>query len=71
MLPLSAPFWATRLVSGSDAREATAKGQILRVRHSWGKLKRYYILDLSGNVMDEDIDPKKLARKLGVRLSVI
>ena len=26
----------------------------------------YYILDLSGNVMDTHIDPEKLARKLGV-----
>ena len=26
----------------------------------------YYIVDLSGNVMDTHIDPEKLARKLGV-----
>jgi hypothetical protein len=26
----------------------------------------YYILDLSGNVMDAHIDPEKLAHKLGV-----
>ena len=43
-----------------------AKGQILKARHSWAKRKRYYILDLSGNVMDADVDPEKLARKLGV-----
>jgi hypothetical protein len=29
-------------------------------------VKRYYILDLSGNVLDADIDPEALARKLGV-----
>ena len=29
-------------------------------------MKRYYILDLSGNVVDADIDPEALARKLGV-----
>ena len=26
----------------------------------------YYLLDLSGNVLDRDIDPEKLAHKLGV-----
>jgi hypothetical protein len=30
------------------------------------QVKRYYILDLSGNVVDADIDPEALARKLGV-----
>ena len=29
-------------------------------------LGAYYILDLSGNVIDAHIDPEKLARKLGV-----
>jgi hypothetical protein len=29
-------------------------------------VKRYYILDLGGNVLDADIDPEALARKLGV-----
>jgi hypothetical protein len=47
-------------------RKLAAKGQILKARHSWAKLKRYYILDLSGNVMDADIDPLELARKFGV-----
>ena len=37
----------------------------------WMKLKKmnfgeYYILDLSGNVMDTHIDPEELARKLRV-----
>jgi hypothetical protein len=26
----------------------------------------YYVLDLSGNVIDMDVDPEKLARKLDV-----
>ena len=47
-------------------RKLAAKGQILKARHSWAKVKRYYILDLSGNVVDADIDPEALARKLGV-----
>ena len=43
-----------------------AKGQILKARRSRMQVKRYYILDLSGNVMDADIDAEALARKLGV-----
>ena len=43
-----------------------AKGQILKARRSRMQVKRYYILDLSGNVVGADIDPEALARKLGV-----
>jgi hypothetical protein len=44
-----------------------AKGQILKTRPgNWLKRKRYYIVDLSGTVMDPDIDPEELARKLGL-----
>lgn len=50
-------------------RKLAVKGQILKATRG-RKLKLdcgdYYILDLSGNVMDTDIDPEKLARKLGV-----
>jgi hypothetical protein len=48
-------------------RKLAAKGQILKkARRPWVKPMRYYIVDLSGNVMDADIDPLELARKLGV-----
>jgi hypothetical protein len=44
-----------------------AKGQILmaarRITRQFGD---YYILDLNGNVVDVDIDPQELARKLHV-----
>jgi hypothetical protein len=43
-----------------------ANDQILKARRSRMQVKRYYILDLSGNVVDADIDPEALARKLGV-----
>ena len=46
-------------------RKLAAKGHILKARQG-ARLKRYYILDLSGKVMDPDIDLEKLARKLGV-----
>jgi hypothetical protein len=48
-------------------RKLAAKGQILMATRRW-KLDYgdYYILDLSGNVMDANIDPEELARKLGV-----
>jgi hypothetical protein len=46
-----------------------AKGQILMATRQV-KMKLdyvdYFILDLSGNVMDMDIDPEELARKLGL-----
>jgi hypothetical protein len=52
-------------------QELAAKGQILllaarhkmKVTHHFGE---YYLVDLSGNVIGMDIDPEKLARKLGV-----
>jgi hypothetical protein len=48
-------------------RKLAAKGQILkRARRPWVKPRRYYIVDLSGNVMDADINPEALARKLGM-----
>ena len=48
-------------------RKLAAKGQILKARRGARlKRKRYYILDLSGNEMNADIDPEALARKLGV-----
>jgi regulator of extracellular matrix RemA (YlzA/DUF370 family) len=48
-------------------RKLAAKGQILKARPgNWLKRKRYYILDLSGNVIDANIDPETLACKLGV-----
>ena len=50
-------------------RKLAAKGQILMTtRHMKMKVHcgDYYILDLSGNVMDMDIDPEELARQLGV-----
>ena len=54
-------------VIGQINRKLATKGQILKkARHPWVKPKRYYILDLSGNVMDADVDPLELARKLGV-----
>jgi hypothetical protein len=44
-----------------------AKGQILMAtRRMTRQFGDYYILDLSGNVIDMDIDPEKLARKLRV-----
>ena len=50
-------------------RKLAAKGQILMATRKM-KMKQhlgdYYILDLSGNVMDAHIDPEKLAHKLGV-----
>ena len=51
-------------------RNLAAKGQILRATRTWMQMKldygEYYILNLNGNVMDTDIDPEELARKLGV-----
>ena len=51
-------------------QKLSAKGQILIRATRWMKLKvdfgDYYILDLSGNVVDTHIDPEKLARKLRV-----
>jgi hypothetical protein len=52
-------------------QKLAAKGQILIKATPWMKLKKmdfgdYYILDLSGNVMDTHIDPEELARKLRV-----
>ena len=44
-----------------------AKGQILMpTRRMTRQFGDYYILDLSGNVIDMDIDPEELARKLRV-----
>jgi hypothetical protein len=50
-------------------RKLAAKGQILMATRKMNMTRHlgdYYILDLSGNVMDTHIDPEKLARKLGV-----
>jgi hypothetical protein len=50
-------------------RKLAAKGQILlatRKLKMTQHLGDYYLLDLSGNVLDRDIDPEKLAHKLGV-----
>ena len=52
-------------------QKLAAKGQILIKATHWMKLKKinlgdYYILDLSGKVMDTHIDPEELARKLRV-----
>ena len=50
-------------------RELAAKGQILMTTRRMqikAHLGDYYILDLSGNVMDMHIDPEKLARRLDV-----
>ena len=49
-------------------RELAAKGQILMTTRRMqvkAHLGDYYILDLSGNVMDAHIDPEKLARQVG------
>lgn len=44
-----------------------AKGQILMAaRRTTRQFGNYYILDLNGNVVDVDIDPQELARKLHV-----
>jgi hypothetical protein len=50
-------------------RKLAAKGHILKAKRG-ARLKRYYILDLSGKVMDADIDLEELARKLGVLLEM-
>ena len=58
-----------RVVVQRINRELAAKGQILMTTRRMqikAHLGDYYILDLSGNVMDTHIDPEKLARKLGV-----
>jgi hypothetical protein len=52
-------------------QKLAAKGQILIKATPWMKLKKidfgdYYILDLSGNVMDTHIDTEELASKLRV-----
>ena len=50
-------------------RKLAAKGQILMATRQM-KMTRYfgdyYLLDLSGNVIDMDVEPENLARKLGV-----
>ena len=44
-----------------------AKGQILLpTRRMMRQFGDYYILDMNGNVIDMDIDPEELARKLRV-----
>ena len=48
-------------------RKLAAKGQILKAKRRMNPhCGDYYILDLSGNVVDTHIDPEELARKLGV-----
>jgi len=58
-----------RVVVQRINRELAAKGQILMPTRHMSMTQHfgdYYLLDLSGNVIDMDIDPEKLARKLGV-----
>jgi hypothetical protein len=58
-----------RVVVERINRKLAAKGQILmamRKMKMTQHLGDYYILDLSGNVLDTHIDPEKLARKVGV-----
>jgi hypothetical protein len=48
-------------------RKLAAKGQILMAtRRGMRHFGDYYILDLSGNMIETDIDPEKLARELRV-----
>ena len=50
-------------------RKLAAKGQILMATRQMKMTRHfgdYYVLDLSGNVIDMDVDPEKLARKLDV-----
>jgi hypothetical protein len=50
-------------------RKLAAKGQILMATRQMKMTRHfgdYYILDLGGNVIDMDVDPEKLARKLDV-----
>jgi hypothetical protein len=50
-------------------RKLAAKGQILMATRKMKMTQHfgdYYILDLSGNVIDTHIDPEELARKLRV-----
>jgi hypothetical protein len=50
-------------------RKLAAKGQILMATRKMSMTRHlgdYYILDLSGNVMNTHIDPEKLAREIGV-----
>ena len=50
-------------------RKLAANGQILMATRRMKTIQHfgdYYILELSGNVVDAHIDPEKLARKLGV-----
>jgi ABC-type multidrug transport system ATPase subunit len=50
-------------------RKLAANGQILMATRRMKTIQHfgdYYILDVSGNVVDTHTDPEKLARKLGV-----
>ena len=50
-------------------RKLAVKGQILMATRQMKMTQHfgdYYILELSGNVIDMDVEPEKLARKLGV-----
>jgi CRP/FNR family transcriptional regulator, cyclic AMP receptor protein len=66
---LAAMAGVARTIVQRINQKLVAKGQILMATRRM-KMKLdygdYYILDLSGNVMDLDIDPEELARKLGV-----
>jgi hypothetical protein len=54
-----------RIIIDRVNRKLAAKGQILLpTRRMTRQFGDYYILDLSGNVIDRDIDPEELARKL-------
>jgi hypothetical protein len=58
-----------RVVVQRINQKLAAKGQILMPTHRMKMQQHfgdYYILGLSGNVIDMDIDPEKLAHKLGV-----
>ena len=58
-----------RVVVQRINRKLAAKGQILMATRQMKMTRHfgdYYVLDLSGNVIDMDVDPEKLARKLDV-----
>ena len=62
----STPIAPTRTFRRNTSKsKLAAKGQILKATRMQMKLDcgDYYILDLSGNVMDTDIDAEELARK--------
>ena len=59
-----------RVVIQRINQELAAKGQVLMATRQMMKMTRhfgdYYVVDLSGRVIDMDVDPEALARKLRV-----